>query len=61
MNERYHIRDRKAGNIITKTFSYYEAIDIVCEYINYDKSVGDYEKNYYEIYDTVNEEVVYIA
>lgn len=61
MKERYHIRNHEAGNVITKTSSYYEAIDIVCEYIKYDKTVGDYEENYYEIYDTVNEEVVYIA
>lgn len=61
MKERYHIRDHEAGNVIAKTSSYYEAVDIVCNYIQYDKAVDDYEENFYEIYDTVNEEVVYIA
>lgn len=55
---RYVIRDREAGNIIDERETLEAAKEVLVEYEEQDKADGTYTENFYEIYDTVNEETV---
>lgn len=56
---RYQIRDREAGNYIETVATIREAIKVIRQYEAEDKAEGTYTENFYEIYDTETEEVIY--
>lgn len=57
--KRYIIRDREAGNVIEECDTLEEAVHIISdEYELMDNIKGTYTPNFYEIYDTVKEEVL---
>lgn len=56
--DRYVTRDREAGNEIEHFNTLLEARNAIEEYERKDKEDEIYEENFYEIYDTVEEEIV---
>lgn len=54
----FEVRDREAGNPIDTFYSLREAKLAVLEFEETDKSCGDYEPNFYEIYDLKNQTIV---
>ena len=56
---RFVIRDREAGNVIEECTKIDTARKLLDLFENQDKADGTYEKDFYEIYDTEKEEIVY--
>lgn len=56
----FEIRDRQGGNIIDSFDSLEAAMYALNEYEEADKLEGIYEENFYEIFDTINNEIVMI-
>lgn len=56
---RYVIRDRQAGNLIDEYNDKDKAIYTLNLFESEDLVDGIYEANFYEVYDTINEEVIY--
>lgn len=56
----FEIRDRQGGNIIDSFDSLEAAMYALNEYEETDKLEGIYEENFYEIFDTINNEIVMI-
>ena len=56
---RYVIRDREAGNVIDKFETLDDARKTLADYEENDKKVGTFEEDFYEIYDSENDEIVY--
>ena len=56
----FEIRDRQAENIIDSFDSLEAAMYALNEYEEADKLDGIYEENFYEIFDTINNEIVVI-
>lgn len=56
---RYVTRDREAGYVIDRFATVEEAKKAIENYEDSDKKDGLYEEDFYEIYDTVAEEIVY--
>lgn len=54
----YLVRNRETGTEIEQADSYSEAIDIIQKYEAEDKANGTYVDGFYEVYDTILEEVV---
>lgn len=54
----YIVRDRQAGNEIERFDNLIDALNEVKEYYFNDKRDGNFEPNFYEIYDTDNEEII---
>jgi serine phosphatase RsbU (regulator of sigma subunit) len=59
--EQYVIRDREAGNIIESWNDLDRAIDQVKRFVETDIQEGTFSENFYEIIDTVSENIVYCA
>ena len=55
--KRYAVRDREAGNVIDECDHIAEAEDMINQYEYDDKEDGNYEPNFYEIYDWDDEEI----
>ena len=55
----YAIRDRQDGNLIDEYNDKDKAIYILNLFEAQDLVDGIYEANFYEVYDTINEEVIY--
>lgn len=56
----FEIRDRQGGNVIDSFDSLEAAMYALNEYEESDKLEGIYEENFYEIFDTINNEIVMI-
>ena len=56
----FNIRDRQGGNVIDSFDSLEAAMYALNEYEEADKLVGVYEEGFYEIFDTINNEIVMI-
>ena len=56
----FQIRDRQGGNFIDSFDSLEAATYALNEYEEADKIDGIYEENSYEIFDTINNEIVVI-
>lgn len=56
----FEIRDRQGGNIIDSFDSLEAAMYALNEYEEADKLEGIYKENFYEIFDTINNEIVMI-
>lgn len=56
----FEIRDRQGGNIIDSFDSLEAAMYALNEYEEADKLEGVYKENFYEIFDTINNEIVMI-
>ena len=58
-SKRYQTRDRQAGNVIDDFDTLEEARAAIERYEAEDERNGVYEPDFYEVYDTEREEVVY--
>ena len=56
----FEVRDRQGGNVIDSFDSLEAAMYTLNEYEDADKLDGIYEENFYEIFDTINNEIVVI-
>lgn len=56
----FEIRDRQGGNVIDSFDSLEAAMYALNEYEEADKLEGIYKENFYEIFDTINNEIVMI-
>lgn len=56
----FEIRDRQGGNVIDSFDSLEAAMYALNEYEEADKLEGIYQENFYEIFDTINNEIVMI-
>lgn len=56
----FEIRDRQGGNVIDSFDSLEAATYALNEYEEADKLEGIYTENFYEIFDTINNEIVVI-
>lgn len=56
----FEIRDRQGGNVIDSFDSLEAAMYTLNEYEEADKLNNIYEENFYEIFDTINNEIVVI-
>lgn len=56
---KYQVRDSEAGNVIETYASLEEARKAIDEFEKKDKEESTFEPNFYEVYDVVNESVVY--
>lgn len=56
----FQIRDRQGGNFIDSFDSLEAAMYALNEYEEADKLDNIYEENFYEIFDTINNEIVVI-
>ena len=56
----FSIRDRQCGNVIDSFDSLEAAMYTLNEYEEADKLDNIYEENFYEIFDTINNEIVVI-
>lgn len=56
----FEIRDRQGGNFIDSFDSLEDVTYALNEYEEADKLDGIYEENFYEIFDTINNEIVVI-
>lgn len=56
----FEIRDRQGGNVIDSFDSLEAATYVLNEYEEADKLEGIYTENFYEIFDTINNEIVVI-
>lgn len=56
----FEIRDRQGGNVIDSFDSLEAAMYALNEHEEADKLNGIYEENFYEIFDTINNEIVMI-
>ena len=56
---RYTTRDRETGTLIDEFETVDEARAAIEEYEADDKDGNAYEENFYEVYDSDNEEIVY--
>lgn len=56
----FQIRDRQGGNFINSFDSLEAATYALNEYEEADKLNNIYEENFYEIFDTINNEIVVI-
>ena len=56
--EKYLIRQSETGLEIESASTIEEARKIISDYEREDEANGEYEPNYYEIYDTEKEEVI---
>lgn len=56
----FEVRDRQGGNVIDSFDSLEDATYALNEYEEADKLDGIYEENFYEIFDTINNEIVVI-
>ena len=56
----FSIRDRQGGNVIDSFDSLEAAMYALNEYEEADKLDNIYEENFYEIFDTINNEIVAI-
>lgn len=56
----FEIRDRQGGNFIDSFDSLEDATYALDEHEEADKLDGIYEENFYEIFDTINNEIVVI-
>lgn len=56
----FQIRDRQGGNVMDSFDSLKAATYALNEYEETDKIDGIYEENFYEIFDTINNEIVVI-
>ena len=56
----FQVRDRQGGNIIDSFDSLEAATYALNEYEEADKIDNIYEENFYEIFDTINNEIVVI-
>lgn len=56
----FQVRDRQGGNFIDSFDSLETATYALNEYEEADKIDGIYEENFYEIFDTINNEIVVI-
>ena len=56
----FEIRYRQGGNVIDSFDSLEAAMYALNEYEESDKLEGIYEENFYEIFDTINNEIVMI-
>lgn len=56
----FQVRDRQGGNVIDVFDSLEAATYALNEYEEADKLDGIYEENFYEIFDTINNEIVVI-
>ena len=56
----FEVRDRQGGNIIDSFDSLEAATYDLNEYEEVDKLEGIYTENFYEIFDTINNEIIVI-
>jgi hypothetical protein len=56
----FEVRDRQGGNVIDSFESLEAATYALNEYEETDKLDNIYEENFYEIFDTINNEIVVI-
>lgn len=56
----FKIKDRQGGNVIDSFDSLEAAMYALNEYEEADKLEGIYQENFYEIFDTINNEIVMI-
>lgn len=56
---RFIIRDRETGTEITRNHTIQGAKEIIEDFEMQDKLEGVFEENFYEIYDSVKEEIVH--
>lgn len=56
---RYWTRDREAGNKIEEFATLKEAREAIEKYEKEDKKDGTFTENFYEIYDSQNEEIIF--
>ena len=56
----FEVRDRQGGNVTDSFDSLEAATDDLNEYEEADKLDNMYEENFYEIFDTINNEIVVI-
>jgi hypothetical protein len=56
----FEIRDRQGGNVIDSFDSLEAAMYALNEYEEADKLEGIYTENFYEIFDTINNEIIVI-
>lgn len=56
----FEIRDRQGGNVIDSFDSLEAATYALNEYEQADKLEGIYTENFYEIFDTINNEIIVI-
>jgi hypothetical protein len=57
----YITRDKEAGNPIAEFDTLDEAVKAVDQYIENDKADGSYSVDFYEVYNYVTGEVVYVG
>ena len=55
---RFVIRDRQAGNEITRARTIDRAKEIIEEFEEQDKKENIFEKDFYEIYDSLKDEII---
>lgn len=56
----FKVRDRQGGNVIDSFESLEAATYALNEYEEADKLEGIYTENFYEIFDTINNEIIVI-
>lgn len=56
----FKVRDRQGGNVIDSFESLEAATYVLNEYEEADKLEGIYTENFYEIFDTINNEIIVI-
>ena len=56
----FEVRDRQGGNVIDSFESLEAATYALNEYEEADKLEGIYTENFYEIFDTINNEIIVI-